>query len=304
MAKRLTFSEFQNGLENRSLPTDSLSDYLEFDAKSPIPTLVFRYDALLDPADAEYNVDIAICNYLQELDEKEYFQTADYQLAEKKSVVAEGDCWYKFPFHTPLAIADWIKRNQRFHMRNIACWGHTISKIYNDQQYMKVLENIRPDCFMLCGGGNDLQQGVKNGSYLHSYDPRRAPDDYLTKDGIDKIEEIKETYVLILQDVTKEFSKIRIFCHGYDYPRPLVGQGYFIGQYLCKLGIPDKAMNSIVVAVVDRLNLAIQEAIKSFRMVEFVDLRRATDAYKWHDDMHPDCEGFRALAEKFEDAMS
>ena len=304
MAKGLTFSEFQNRLENRSLPTDSLSDYLEFDPKSPIPTLVFRHDALLDSEDPEYNVDIAIYNYLQELDEQEYSQIASYQFAEKKSVVAEGDCWYKFPIPPTLAIADWIKRNRRFRMKNIAYWGHTILEIYKNQEYMKVLENIRPDFFMLCGGGNDLQQGLKNGSYLHSYDPRRAPDDYLTKDGIDKIEEIKKTYVLILQDVTKEFSKVRIFCHGYDYPRPLVGPGYFIGQYLRKLNIPDKEMNSIVVAVVNRLNLAIQEAIRSFGMVEFVDLRRATDAYKWHDDMHPDCEGFRALAEKFEDAMS
>ena len=305
MAKRLTFSEFKDALANRLFPLEVLSDYLEFDPDSPIPKLVFRHDALLDIPDPEYNVDMELYKYLQELEEKEYFQSATFQLVARETVVAEGDSWYNLPsLLRPPAIADWIKINRRFRMRNIAYWGHTISKIHNEKQYMQVLDRIRPTFFMLCGGGNDLQKGLSEESYLHSYDPDRSPDDYLTNEGIAGIEKIKHTYIEILTEVVSKFPATKVLCHGYDYPRPLVGQGKYIGQYLRLLNIPDDAMNSIVVGVVNRLNVVILEAIESFSTVEFVELRCASAAYTWYDDMHPSREGFRALAKKFEDAMS
>ena len=305
MAKRLTFSQFQTALAARSLPTEVLPNYVEFDPEAPIPKLAFRYDALLDSPDPDYNVDTELYNYLRELEEIDYIRTSAFHFVEKNSVVAEGDSWFNLPaFFRPPAIADWIKLNRRFHMKNIAYWGHTIAEILDRREYMETIERIRPDFFMFCGGGNDLQIGLSKHSYLHPYHPERSHDDYLTEAGNAGLTKIMEAYVRILSEITNEFPTTRVLCHGYDFPRPLVGQGKYIGRHFRKLNIPDGEMNSIVTSILNRFNDVIIETIEPLDMVEFVNLRHGTDDFTWYDDMHPDREGFRALAKKFEDTMS
>ena len=301
MSKRLTFEQFRNAIELRSLSAEELAGYVEFDPESPVPRLVFKADALLDDADQNYNVDHAIYSFFQKpRGERRNKDTG------KVSVVAEGDSWFNlpsFPF-VPPAIADRIELNGRFDMRNIARWGHTLDEIRSAKEYLAVLEADRPEFFMLCGGGNDLQIGLAKGKFIHRYDPNRPPDDYLTKDGLTGIAQVGAAYQDILHEVTTTFPNIPVLCHGYDYPRPLVAQGRYIGRHLRTLGIPDGQMDSILGPVVDHLNTAIMTEASKFNTVQFINLRNSTDGYTWFDDIHPGSFAFRALAERFEDEMS
>ncbi|MBW4421704.1 MAG: hypothetical protein KME13_21195 [Myxacorys californica WJT36-NPBG1] len=55
-------------------------------------------------------------------------------------------------------------------------------------------------------------------------------------------------------------------------------------------------------AIIDKLNDVIQGVAQSAR-VHYLDCRHATEP-SWYDDMHPDRDGFLALAVKFEEAMN
>jgi hypothetical protein len=44
---------------------------------------------------------------------------------------------------------------------------------------------------MLCGGGNDLQEGLANGQYIYPFDESRDVDDYLTEKGLKGLADIE-----------------------------------------------------------------------------------------------------------------
>lgn len=320
MAKRLKFKQFKDSLEKCELPMGSLASYVQFDPKSPIPKLMFRHDALVDKTDDGYNLDREIYKYSRKMREMRRVQVATFQRSGRKSVVAEGDSWFHLPDYSifgfrlfPFAIADWMERNRRYDVRNISHWGHTLKEIIEAKEYISVMKEKTPDFFILSAGGNDLQLGLANQEdcYIYEYDEMRESDNYISPAGKKGIADIEEGYKEILDEVTEEFPNLKVFCHGYDYPRPLVGdgehKGQFIGRYLDFWGIPEDEMDAILKPIVDALNTAIQRAVESCShasAVEYINLRGETEEYTWMDDMHPDEDGFAALALKFEEAMS
>lgn len=305
MAKRLSYSDFEKKLAKGAMPLEQLGEYVMFDPTTAVPRLVFRNDALLDMPSREYDVDEAIYSYLRKITDKRF----DGQKAQPdiRSVVAEGDSWFNlppFPYICPIAIAEWIQRRKRFRVKNIARWGHTLKKILQDQEYLSVLKSDCPDYFMFTAGGNDLQEGLESGAYIHSYSSNRPVQDYFTSAGVAALAQIESGYRAVFGQVYALYPRMPILCHGYDYPRPLVGSGLYIGQFLRRKGIPDNLMAPIVGSIIDQLNTVIRGVAQSYaQTVKFLDCLRATDSFTWCDDMHPNSDGFEAIAIKFENAM-
>jgi hypothetical protein len=305
MAKKLYFFEFSRALVARSMPLDQLPEYVTFDPTSAVPKLIFRADALLDVPPTGYDVDEAIYRYLRVLRDERRTQKETFAYAGAKSVVAEGDSWFNLPeFLRPPAIADWISRHRRYRVNNIAHWGHTLREILQDREYVAVLDADHPSYFMFTAGGNDLQEGLETGAYVHAYDPSRPLEDYLTGDGVAELERIEQGHRSVFCEVSAKYPTLPILCHGYDYPRPLVGNGKYIGQFLRRKGIPDDLMTPIMASIVNRLNTVIARAAAPFSSVRFLNCRRVTEPFTWYDDMHPGSDGFEALANEFEEAMS
>lgn len=304
MAKRLTFHEFRTAIDRRIMPLEKLPEYVQFDPRFPVPKLVFRADALIDEPPADYDVDAEIYRMLRIFDEERDAQLESFYFVAQKRVVAEGDSWFNLPeFIRPPAIADWIKRNGRFRMKNIAYWGHTLEMILRDKEYISAIAKEKPEFFMFSAGGNDLQLGLAAGSYIHDYDPARPVAQYLTEAGEAALAQIENGYRALFADLSQQFPALEVICYGYDYPRPLVNGGTYIGQYLRKQGIPDHLMEPIMASVIDKLNDGIRRSTYS-RNVCYLDCRRLTEPYTWYDDMHPDRDGFLALAVRFEEQMA
>ena len=330
MTERLEFQEFKKSLEEFMLPMDILADCVQFDPDSPIPKLKLKPDAPLDNHAPEYDVDSAIYKYSREMQKKRRDHTQKKSSESQKSIVAEGDSWFHLPDYSlfwsrifPHAIVDRIEKNGNFVVTNIAHWGHTIKDILNTKEYLSVINAKDPDYFLLSAGGNDLQEGIANQKqcFVHSYDINRERDDYLTKAGLTGIAEIGKGYKTILDEVTKKFPGLIVFCHGYDYPRiqqpdesnddelnpnEAEDKNRWIGLYLEHLGIPYKMMDAILKPIVDFLNLTIETTVIPYRpWIKFIDLRgvASKQEFDWMDDMHPDEDGFMALAKKFEEAM-
>lgn len=303
MAKRLAFAEFERALSLGTFSVELLPQYLEFDDKRAVPRLVLRRDALFDIPPEDYDVDEAVYRFLRRK-EAERAQAEAFELAPKKCVLAEGDSWFNLPpFLRPPAIADWIRRHGRFRVRNIARWGHTLQRILHEKEYAGELASEVPDYFLFTAGGNDLQEGLESGAYVHQFEQGRPLDAYLTADGEAEMRRIELGHATVFAEVARNYPNLPILCHGYDYPRPLVGGGKYIGKFLRRKGIPDELMEPIVRHFVDRLNAAIETAASRFPTTQYVDCRRMTDPYTWYDDMHPDRDGFEAIAVQIEARM-
>lgn len=307
MARRLTFNEFRTAIERRTMPLEELPDYVDFDPNNPVPKLVFRADALIDRPPPGYDVDAEVYRMLRSISEERQARVEPAAAATQKRIVAEGDSWFNLPILVrPPAIADLLERNKRFRTKNIAYWGHTLQRILRDKEYMKVLAQEKPDFFLFSAGGNDLQLGLADGTYIQAYDSTRPLDQYFTKEGEAALAQIEKGYTSLFTELLK-FPMLKVICYGYDYPRPLLKGGTYIGRFLKKKGIPDNMMAPIAVAMIDKLNEAIRAAVKQATQstkISYLDCRRVTEPFTWYDDMHPDRDGFLALAGKFEEAMN
>lgn len=305
MAEKISFEQFKNMVDNGIATEEILSFYLEQDPNARVPKLRFKTDALIDKAPDNYNVDEEIYSMIRrnEIEQNEE-KKKTLRAIKPFHVVAEGDSWFRhcFLLGYPKAIGYWVGENKSISMNNIAVWGDTLSNIRYRKQYMKEITDYT-NCFMLSGGGNDLQDHIEN--YIHDYDPKLSVDNYITNEGEEALQKIKDGYIEILSEVTTKFNFITILCYGYDHPRPHNGSR-FIGQYLQKKHIPENMMKPIIAHLIDRLNDVIKSVVNSFSKnnVIFIDCRNATAKFPtWFDDMHPTSEGFKLLAGKFENII-
>ena len=108
----------------------------------------------------------------------------------------------------------------------------------------------------------------------------------------------------IIATVSNKYASLPILTHGYDYPRPLVGEGKYIGRHLRKQGFPDNKMQPIINAVINKLNIHIDKATDVSGNAQYINCRGLTREYTWYDDMHPSSEGYLALSLRFEDEMN
>ncbi len=303
MAQKIAFDKLKQSISHDRLPLELLHDYLEQDPSVSIPKLRVKPDAVIGAIPAAFDVDKEIFLMVKRLETAEAQAKTEIEgFDERPDVVAEGDSWFRHaPILFPVAIAQRIKRNRNFRINNMAFWGHTLSKMLKQRQYFTAIDGDKTEFLILSAGGNDLQDGIT--TYISDYDPTRPLEQYLTTQGEEALNRIEAEYRQILTEVTKEFKRLKIVCHGYDYPRPKNGS-LFIGKYLERKGIPENLMTQVMNPVIDKLNASIQRATAPYSQTTFLDCRHSTDAHIWFDDMHPDSDGFRDLASRFENAMA
>ena len=219
--------------------------------------------------------------------------------------MAEGDSWMNLPYLLDWkAIGDSLKYRNKYKVRNIGKWGHTIDEMVKRKQYMHVIDDKQPDYYIFSGGGNDLQDKLKAGGIVKNFDPELSADEYLTTDGLEAISQIEELYREMVAEITLTFPNVKIFTHSYDYPRPLLGKGKFLGKHLRDRGIPDALMSPILNHIMKLLDMSIKKVVNEFDPSVFhVDCMGATEPFLWRNDFHPNNEGFNKLAELFEEKI-
>lgn len=304
MTLKIAFSEFQDKLSKRTINPESLELYIEWDEDSPDQSLRFRSDIFLDPIPTSFDINEEIYQYLRDLDDMSDSNFEALEFRSKPRVVAEGDSWYNLPFFfRPFAIADWMKENKRLRVKNIARWGHTLAQILDQNEYIQAIEKYKPQFFMIGGGGNDIKNSLARGDFFHSYSADRAIGDYLTDTGKDLIKFVGSGLLHIMEDVNENYPNLPIYIHGYDYPRPWVGKGKYIGRYLRQLNIPEEMWDDLMHHKIDLLNTEVEKASSKVATATYINCRNITERFAWYDDLHPTAPGFKALSLRFEKEM-
>ncbi len=303
MTQQITFAEFRNGLETRRLSGVALNEYLEIDPTAATLRVRFRPGALRDAPPPEYDVDEALYRYERARQLKTQEVPARRDLPR---VVAEGDSWFHLPsvFLFPKAIADWIQKDGRFNVDNIAKWGRTLREVLAGKHYLDEIKSKDPAWLLVSGGGNDIQEALSKLTFLRTYKSSIPLDKAITDKGEELFRQIGIGYRTLLGEVKAVKPNLPVLCYAYDFPRPAVGDGTYIGQYLTAQHYPRETWETLCKNIIDRLTEVIQAAVSVFPHVWFLDCRHVTDSDKdWINDMHPGQRGFKALAAKFEARM-
>lgn len=298
MARRTTFFDFNRALATGGMPVELLGEYVRFDDFSPVPHLVFKEDALIDSPPAHYSIDEEIYRFLRNK------RGEEGNVGGRIRVVADGDSWFDLPeFFRRRAIADIIQTKPDYRMVNVAQWGRTLKKIVQKRLYDGPIAREQPHYFMFTAGGNDLQDALARGVLLSRYVNGQSPDAYLLTQGQKLLNYIRDQHVKVFTRMAQLYPNMRILCHGYDYPRPTLRGGRYIGRYLLALGFPPAEMKPVTDFILQSLSEAIKHAAAACPNAEFIDLKEKTDVYTWSDDMHPDNDAFSVLADCFTSRM-
>jgi hypothetical protein len=85
----------------------------------------------------------------------------------KKVVLIEGDSWFNFPLWGKSDLTKMLrkKNKKKFLVYTSAFGGDWISRMIKDQSYYQEMIRLRPDAFILSGGGNDLV-GTRLSSFI------------------------------------------------------------------------------------------------------------------------------------------
>ena len=243
-------------------------------------------------------------------------------------LVAEGDSWFDFPFHSHAVSA---LRRLGYAVKEVADPTHTLEFMatspHQKEDFAAKLRELeirktRPTAVLLSGGGNDFVDVLP--FLLNDYSPQSPP---LNKSEVKKFSDkhLRKFYVEWLTFVTTTCDdlfgsdkRIPILIHGYAYAVPDGRRNFFAGPWLRKefraKGHMNLAQNTqTIAAFIDTFNdvLSLIPGTTGLEHVRYVDLRNVLTndlsrvngkrKYKkdWRDELHPTENGFANVAAEF-----
>lgn len=226
------------------------------------------------------------------------YQDIKYQKNRIK-IIAEGDSWFGHPYLDDI-VEQLFDRGYA-----VLCFSAAGDKLREIAEKMEFLEAVRienPRCFLLSAGGNDLLEPTTLNQILSIFEENWIDPDKLEQ----KIQEIKQYLVQILEQVWKIKPTLPILMHGYDYPIPR-NEGYIQWIYpaMREKGIVEEnEQKAIIRTIIDRFNQLLEQLSKDYSYFHFVDLRGSLlDVSLWHDEIHPNDEGYHKITNLLEQAI-
>ena len=326
---RVSMRKLQEMMRDPNIDDDLLKGYFitHPEASKPFAPAVMPNPELVDvapPADTlEGVMMMGWANDLSRLRRQAKFRARMAAGDRRPVLVSEGDSWFQFP----VLLEDVVDQLQRdFNVWSVDSAGDTLQNmVLANAEYMKAIRQQAGSvcAFLFSGGGNDIIGEDANGGavisqILRGFAAGKPAKWYLETDALErKMEFIEQCYHALIANVAREFPRLPIVCHGYDYAIPGGGpddsrkpmwaaQDKWIGRALREdLGIGDPSLQREIVALlIDRFNQTLHRLCGggnqdgTFRNAWHVDLRRTVDG-RWADELHPSNAGFAAVADSF-----
>jgi hypothetical protein len=217
-------------------------------------------------------------------------------------IVSEGDSWFQFPILLDDTIDHLIGRG--YAVRSLDAAGDTLDTMIKEKEYLQAIAQTGASVFLFSAGGNDVLGNGALADHLHNFDPARSPADHILPSYQGLLDIAIAGYDKVLRGVEALPGDILMLCHGYD--RPIPNKGKWLGKPMEKRGIVDKAFQKrITDELIDRFNARLKTLIMGFTNARFLDMRGkiGTQANRWHDELHPTSNAYKAVADAFEAAI-
>ncbi|MDP5220457.1 trypsin-like peptidase domain-containing protein [Ruegeria sp. 2205SS24-7] len=216
-------------------------------------------------------------------------------------IVSEGDSWFQYPFLLKDTIDHLFDDYAIF---SLGAAGDLVSAMLAQDEMHDAIRAENPHVFLLSGGGNDLLGDGRLATAVHPFDPAREAEDYPNQNFAARLNEVLGIMRQIFGSLTAEFPSLKILCHGYDYAIP--DRGKWLGRPMAQLGIEDSGLQAAIVRVmIDRFNAGLVDLSDEFPgRVHRVNCTNAVGADEWHDELHPDRDGFGKVADRYRDLIN
>ncbi len=256
-----------------------------------------------------------------------------------KLILAEGDSWFEYPKFIS-EIVDQLNKRKDYAIISLAYAGDWISNILYEQQYIEKLSLIKPDVFLISGGGNDMVEGHRLAQLVHKRNEIEIPQNIEVRSNEEKLKFselcfnteffallrlFKIQYKLLFKSIeqkTEKFKHLKIITQGYDYAIPsskkgfgfnifriakpitnwIIGNGKWLNTPLLLRGYENKEEQiAIVFGMIEFFNEMIIEVGKDYENVYHIDSRGSVDENKgWYNELHPHGYEFKKIASIFE----
>jgi lysophospholipase L1-like esterase len=217
-------------------------------------------------------------------------------------LVSEGDSWFQYPLVTD--TVDHLSR--AFAVYCVAAAGDTLRNYQKTGEYLTAIDEQKPALFLLSGGGNDIL-GEQFRTFLKddpdlSEPPGQNPGRFLNGKLVVELDALRDIYQAMFSHLKVNKPKLQILVHGYDYVIPLgVTNKGWLGRYMIEKGInrPEDRF-AIVQFILDEFNRRLKTVADGFpETVSYIDVRNTVRPDQWHDEIHPNGDGFQQVAMKF-----
>lgn len=245
------------------------------------------------------------------------------------NIVSDGDSWFAYPSEwMPIGgkmnLIDYISSATRgkANFLDMASNGDEAVDILSGKQKHKIIDQLRwheknagrkpIDLLLISGGGNDIvgendfERFIKS-PYLTSYTTAR---DCIHSDRLArKVEQVRLSYLELL-DIRDQYSPdTLILTHCYDYPYPSLQGAKFWGgiyktaawmkPYMDAAGIPEEMQREVTNIFMDSLGECyLQIALDRTGFVA-VDTRQTLESEEqWVNEIHPTSAGFKLIADE------
>jgi lysophospholipase L1-like esterase len=230
-------------------------------------------------------------------------------------IVSEGDSWFQYPKFNLLVnitkgvkdIIDYLMEDPRYAIKSLDAAGDVLRNMYHHREYLRAVGAIQPRILLISAGGNDffeVFEKMLQGSAAADVEKWLSPN-YSTELAV-----LKQYYSALLLELTQLYPGLNVIIHGYDYIIPDPKKGKWIGEPMLKAGLhQDQDRRALIRFIMDRYN-EMQHSLSQMPefngRVHYLDLRNTVpqDPNFWHDEIHPNDQGFELIAEKYKQKIA
>jgi len=321
MARKIKFHELVTKVQTGKINSDDLQDYF---VVQPHPTRPFDFVIGLNPRNVDVsNMERAALHASPILHDAsvglDQQPTRPVKTKRTRTMVAEGDSWFRLPKIDPIVPPTLIDRLQdKYAIINLAHWGDTFRDIILAGEFWSYITpgadgKYGADVLLFSAGGNDILGGGEFWRMINLFDvDHQAPGQagyYLTAEFHANLELVIGFYDSLIQQIMNRAPKVVILGHGYDYAVPVRGGNWLYAPFVRQGFDPDirdpKLCAAIVRLIIDAFNnkLAVLEQRYPANF-KYVDLRGTLKSGDWWDELHPTGAGSRKTAAKFAAAIN
>ena len=250
---------------------------------------------------------IAAANYIETLQRRSRYNKLKKDPSRLR-VVALGDSWFQYPFILQ-DVVEHLYKNYAVYC--LAKAGNTMENYLEEKDYLDIIEEEDIQYLLISPSLNNLIL-VKLPAFLNSTadSEETTPRRYLNHKFFAALDITIERFDEMFNQLLDMYPSLHILVHCYDYfiptdPFSLENEGKMsiCGKHMINKKItPQAERENLMKYIIDSFSDKISNLIdtEKFRnRVTLVDTRGLVTREEWFDEMHPNDEGFRKVADAF-----